>query len=75
MKINYLKDRIFDFLNDNSEELGISMADGSVFEIKCRRILEREDEWAKESWLYMLGAEKLTLTFHRLSCRESGWNL
>lgn len=22
----------------------ISMADGSVFEIKCRRILEREDE-------------------------------
>jgi hypothetical protein len=44
MKINYLKDRIFDFLNDNSEELGISMADGSVFEIKCRRILEREDE-------------------------------
>ena len=58
MKINYLKDRIFDFLNDNREELGISdiethekentfgisMADGSVFEIKCRRILEREDE-------------------------------
>lgn len=58
MKINYLKDRIFDFLNDNSEELGISdiethekentfgisMAGGSVFEIKCRRILEREDE-------------------------------
>ena len=45
-------------MNDNSEELGISdiethekentfgisMADGSVFEIKCRRILEREDE-------------------------------
>ena len=58
MKINYLKDRIFDFLNDNSEELGISdiethekentfvisMTDGSVFEIQCRRILEREDK-------------------------------
>ena len=58
MKINYLKDRIFDFLNDNSEELGLSdiethekentvglsMTDGSVFEIKCRRSLEREDE-------------------------------
>ena len=43
MKINYLKDRIFDFLNVNSEEC-IPMADGSVFEIKCRRILEREDE-------------------------------
>ena len=63
MKINYLKDRIFDFLNDNSEELGISdiethekentfgisMTDGSVFEIQCRRILEREDKRAKES--------------------------
>ena len=24
MKINYLKDRLFDLLNDNSEELGIS---------------------------------------------------
>ncbi len=58
MKINYLKDGLFDLLNDNSEELGISdiethenentfgisMTDGSVFEIKCRRILEREDE-------------------------------
>ena len=30
MKINYLKDGLFDLLNDNSEELG--------------RILEREDE-------------------------------
>ena len=58
MKINYLKDGLFDLLNDNSEESGISdiethenentfgilRADGSVFEIKCRRILEREDE-------------------------------
>ncbi|MCI9428451.1 hypothetical protein AALA36_10620 [Lachnospiraceae bacterium 66-29] len=58
MKINYLKDRLFDLLNDSSEELGISdiethekentfgisMTDGSVFEITCRRILEREDE-------------------------------
>jgi len=58
MKINYLKDGLFDLLNDNSEELGISdiethenentfgisMTDGNVFEIKCRRILEREDE-------------------------------
>ncbi len=45
-------------MNDNSEELGISdiethekentfvisMTDGSVFEIQCRRILEREDK-------------------------------
>jgi len=45
-------------LNDNSEELGISdiethekentfgisMTDESVFEIQCRRILEREDK-------------------------------
>ncbi|WP_418756954.1 hypothetical protein [Eubacterium ventriosum] len=56
MELNYLKDRLFDLLNDNSEELnisdiqthekentfGISMTDGSVFEIECRRILERE---------------------------------
>ena len=77
MKINYLKDRLFDLLNDNSEELsisdiethekentfGISMTDGSVFEIKCRRILEREDKWAKESWLYMLKAKRVTFTF------------
>lgn len=56
MKMNYLKDRLFDFLNDNSEDLmisdiqahekentfGISMIDGSVFEIKCRCILEKE---------------------------------
>ena len=48
----------FFLLNDNSEELGISdiethekentfgisMTDGSVFEIQCRRILEREDK-------------------------------
>ena len=57
MRMEYLKDRLFDFLNDNSEELnisdietherentfGISTTDGSVFEIECRRILERED--------------------------------
>lgn len=56
MELNYLKDRLFDLLNDNSEELdisdiqthekentfGISMTDGSVFEIECRRILEKE---------------------------------
>lgn len=56
MELNYLKDRLFDLLNDNSEELnisdiqthekentfGISITDGSVFEIECRRILERE---------------------------------
>lgn len=56
MELNYLKDRLFDLLNDNSEELnisdiqthekentfGISISDGSVFEIECRRILERE---------------------------------
>lgn len=56
MELNYLKDRLFDLLNDNSEELnisdiqthekentfGISMMDGSVFEIECRRILEKE---------------------------------
>lgn len=56
MELNYLKDRLFDLLNDNSEELnisdiqthekentfGISMTDGSVFEIECRCILERE---------------------------------
>lgn len=56
MELNYLKDRLFDLLNDNSEDLnisdietherentfGISMTDGSVFEIECRRILERE---------------------------------
>ena len=56
MELNYLKDRLFDLLNDNSEELnisdiqthekentfGISMTDGSVFEIECRRILESE---------------------------------
>lgn len=56
MELNYLKDMLFDLLNDNSEELnisdiqthekentfGISMADGSVFEIECKRILERE---------------------------------
>ena len=56
MELNYLKDMLFDLLNDNSEELnisdiqtherentfGISMTDGSVFEIECRRILERE---------------------------------
>ena len=86
MKINYLKDGLFDLLNDNSEELGISdiethenentfgisMTDGSVFEIKCRRILEREDEWTKESWLYTLGAERAVLRFHRLSCKENG---
>lgn len=56
MELNYLKDKIFDWLNDNSEELnisdiqtherentfGISMVDGSVFEIECRCILERE---------------------------------
>lgn len=56
MELNYLKDRLFDLLNDNSEELnisdiqthekentfGISMIDGSVFEIECRRILEKE---------------------------------
>lgn len=48
----------FFLLNDNSEELGISdiethekentfgisMTDGSVFEIQCRRILERDDK-------------------------------
>jgi hypothetical protein len=48
----------FFLLNDNSEELGISdiethekentfgisMTDESVFEIQCRRILEREDK-------------------------------
>lgn len=58
MKINYLKDGLFDLLNDNSEVLsisdiethenentfGISMTDGSVFEITCRCILERENE-------------------------------
>lgn len=56
MELNYLKDRLFDLLNDNSEELnisdiqthekentfGISMTDGSVFEIECRLILESE---------------------------------
>lgn len=56
MELNYLKDRLFDLLNDNSEELdisdiqthekentfGISITDGSVFEIECRRILESE---------------------------------
>lgn len=56
MELNYMKDRLFDLLNDNSEELnisdiqthekentfGISMTDGSVFEIECRRILEKE---------------------------------
>lgn len=56
MELNYLKDRLFDLLNDTSEELnisdiethekentfGISMTDGSVFEIECRRILKRE---------------------------------
>lgn len=56
MELNHLKDRLFDLLNDNSEELeisdiqthesentfGISTTDGSVFEIECRRILERE---------------------------------
>lgn len=56
MELNYLKDKMFDWLNDNSEELnisdiqtherentfGISMVDGSVFEIECRCILERE---------------------------------
>lgn len=56
MELNYLKNRLFDLLNDNSEELnisdiqthekentfGISMTDGSVFEIECRRILEKE---------------------------------
>lgn len=55
MKMNYLKDKLFDLLNDNSEDLGIydiethekensfgiSMTDGSVFEIECRRILEK----------------------------------
>lgn len=56
MELNDLKDRLFDLLNDNSEELdisdiqthekentfGISITDGSVFEIECRRILESE---------------------------------
>ena len=56
MKMNYLKDKIFDFLNDNSKDLKISdiqahekentfdicMVDGSVFEIECRCILETE---------------------------------
>ena len=56
MEKNYLKDMLFDWLNDNSEDLkisdiqthekentyGISMMDGSVFEIGCRCILESE---------------------------------
>lgn len=53
MKLNDFKDRLFDVLNE-SEELNISdihaddagntfsveMADGSVFEIECRKILD-----------------------------------
>lgn len=56
MELNYLKDKLFDLLNDNSEDLdisdiqthekentfSISISDGSLFEIECRSILEKE---------------------------------
>lgn len=56
MELDYLKDRLFDWLNDYSEELnisdiqtherentiGIATMNGNVFEIECRCILEKE---------------------------------
>ena len=58
MKINYLKDRLFDLLNDsegmriadlNTDErnslLNVRTEDGDVFEIVCRQAAGKEDGW------------------------------
>lgn len=56
MELNYLKDSIFDLLNDNSDEMEITdietnekkntfslfMADRSKFEIECRKLPDGE---------------------------------
>ena len=58
MELNYFKDNLFDLLNE-SDEMDISdidsddrnalfivsMADGSMFEIVCRQVTEKEGEW------------------------------
>ena len=56
MELNHFKDKLFDMLNDGSDELGIAdietherenafvitTAEGSLFEIKCTDIMNRE---------------------------------
>ena len=58
MKLNYFRDKLFDFLND-SEGMGIAdlnadeqnslltvrTEDGDVFEIVCRQAAGKEDGW------------------------------
>jgi len=58
MELNYFKDKLFDLLNEsdgmgiadlNAEDrknlLTVTTEDGSIFELVCREVTEKEDGW------------------------------